>query len=195
MVQTVQARASVADSEDNIDVFMQQVATTSGRDEHPVLTTIGVSWCVAVTLYDPESQAGSLAHFSAMNNTKALQSTLAGMLYSLQKAGFSQEDRSQLQIHVLGDYEHDGTLQQRVLTALRGMGLPEPVEVGYASDPLGLCIALDTRTGEVLDLEKPFFFREISEDEDRLRDLRAQLPWAYYTDDPRVSSYEVFIAS
>lgn len=193
MLEAIHVRKLLGDNASHINVAMQEFATTSGYDEHPILKTIGVGSCVCVVMYHPENQAGSLAHLSCMDDpltgTNPIREALQGMLGSLRKAGFIKNS-TQLQIHVLGGYT-EGMGHQEVLDTLKRMGLPQPVTSEYSPPEGSLSLVLDTRTGEVTDLEAPFFFREMSDSDRRLEMLESLLPHVHYSEDPRVVSYKV----
>jgi len=196
----MQVKRQISDRVDMVLVWMQEFGTTSGNDESHILKTIGVSTCIAVTLYDSRSKVGSMVHISAATDTANLREAFRSMLNSMRKAGYQEASKGEVEVRILGGWQgtSDGLLMG-IKNCLSSLGLSNVVEQEY-TDIEGECIALDTQTGELFDLVDiiPLSITSTSEKErliDRLREVRAQLPWIHYTYDERAKPYETFVNS
>ncbi len=184
-----QVRSSIPESPDSIVVFQQEFGTTRADSENPVLGTVGVGPCIVVTLYDPASKVGSMAHIAMHDN-----GWIRSMLSSMWRAGYEDQDRSAVEVRIIGG--HDGVsdgLYETINNLLSSFGFTNIVEVDYGNFEVER-VALDTRSGKLYDLHSIIPWPVPKTENERLRReiriLRAQMPPVHYTDDDRAKQYQ-----
>lgn len=193
-------KQQIADCEDMISIFMQEIGVTQGDAKNHTLKTFGISTCIAVTLYDKENKVGAMGHFSALTDRQNLDEAFRGMLFAMQKAGYKNGDNSNVEVRVIGGYEGmSEEFLERVKNRLSFFGFSNFVGLEYARLE-GEKIALDTRTGELFELANitPLDTDSMSEEENmlwKLQCLQAQLPYVHYTNDEKAKCYQVFLSA
>lgn len=193
------SKRQLNDSGNMIFVFMQEFGVTRGDQESPILKTIGAGPCVAVTLYDKESRVGAMVHLnSATLEGNNLEGAFLGMIASMRSAGYKDEDRSSVEVRIVGGNEEilsEELLEgiQKCLSSLRFSNIVETDPNLGGGDKR---IALDTQTGELFDLVRIIPSHPSSEEErmtDRLRGVQAMFPWIHYTYDTRAKAYKTYV--
>ena len=187
-----QVRSSIPDSPDGIFIFRQEFGTTQADDDHPVLKTVRIGPSIVVTLYDPASKVGSMAHIAIREN-----GWLGKMVLSMQRAGYDNQDKSAVEARIVGGVDGmSDDLYEAINNLLSSFGFTNMVEVDYGNFKAEN-VALDTRNGKLYDLRDiiPWTAPETETEDEQLRReirvLRAQMPPVHYTGDDRAKQYQV----
>ncbi|MDP8253584.1 MAG: hypothetical protein P9X27_04195 [Candidatus Kaelpia aquatica] len=127
-----------------VSVLQGSAGVTSPDTEQPYLLTFGAGPCVIITLYDPTTGIGALAHLDAVTDVRG---GINSMKYHMVNNG---ADGESIESRLVGGNRGSEELILDIYTALE-MHEIEIVErdiLGYGSR----AIVLDTSTGEIYDL-------------------------------------------
>jgi chemotaxis receptor (MCP) glutamine deamidase CheD len=186
-IKEVSTRKSVQDNSAGILVFQQEYGVACGKDEEPILETIGAGPCIIVALYDSASQVGGLMHLSSMTVHGPRFEWLRSMIGSMYRAGYQDNKRDSVQVHIIGGYEGmSDSLYSHIKEGLSMFGFNKIIETDYG-DLDAESVSFDTRTGEIYDLENilPSSFDVKEQQIMRIRELRATMTEVNYTLDQK----------
>ena len=94
----------VEDSDEMIYVKMDTFGVTSAADEHPILKTVGVTFCVGIALWDPDSKVAGMLHVTPASLDTAGEKPhqdIVNLLEVMKRHGLDPKNVPQLQAHVL----------------------------------------------------------------------------------------------
>ena len=121
--------AAVMDSEVIPEVPMSHYLV-SHPDNHDYIQTYGVSTCVAMTLYDPVSRTGILAHVAADNDFAAFMRRIANELRS------NGIPANRVQAHLIGGWKGwSESIVHALFTGLRRLGVKKVKHDDVLTDP------------------------------------------------------------
>lgn len=107
--------------------------------DHAFIQTFGVSTCVALILYQPESKKGLVAHIDAPTDIQR----------ELQRFG-KEFDWTKVEVSVLGGLPHDPTrLYAKVLAQVKALGGKLIREAQNTPPSMSMNLRLNLATGEV----------------------------------------------
>jgi len=112
----------------------------SDKDGKKIMT-LGLANCVAVTIYDPITKTGALAHFDPAQES--------GHMFGNMISGFNQKNYDQLQIRLVGGWSGNS---ERVVHYLRQQIASRGLEItseDVLGDNISRCIVLDTANGNL----------------------------------------------
>lgn len=115
----------IKDDSSFVDVKMNTFGITKADRENPVLKTIGVGPCVAVTMYDPETKVAGMVHMTApafAPKWEGPNQDIVNTLNAMQRNGTSERSRGNIQAHVIGGWEND-ELPELVIERLEQLGV------------------------------------------------------------------------
>ncbi len=120
------------------DVLQGQYKIDKGGKK---IMTLGLANCVAVTIYDPRTQTGALAHFDPAQES--------GHMFGNMISGFNQKNYDQLEIRLVGGWSGNSErvvhyLRQQI--ASRGLKITSEDVLG---DNISRRIVLDTANGNL----------------------------------------------
>ncbi len=155
---TKATRKLLADSDDYIEATMNEVAISRGNSKHPIVKTIGAENCLILALWDKASKTGGILHMIEEDSPPNHYSVnISRFFEALQRNGV--KDFSQLRVHLLGGYPgtaiYDGTLAEigKHTNIKKNIVANERTRHTVPGRLPGFSVALDTRTGEVFNLD------------------------------------------
>lgn len=133
---------------EDTEIVLQSTYSLAGKGHGKrFLATFGVGSCVVVTLYDSSSKTGAMVHFDNRSNV------IVAMREIEKRLGGNPQD---WQLRIVGGYREDKS-SKAIVEDLRKKAafskialVEEDILEGFLRE--GLAVALDTETGELLDL-------------------------------------------
>lgn len=141
----------IEDSDEMIYVKMDTFGVASAKSKHPFLKTVGVSFCVGVTLWDAKSKVAGMLHITPpsidRSRTKPNQD-IVNVLEVMQRQGLDTKNVSQLRANVLSfQGTNNGDIIARQLNEL---GVSKMTN--YRNEN-SVNFAIDARNGKIFHLK------------------------------------------
>ena len=192
--QEIKQRRKIDDNDEMVRATMNTYGVTSANHTYPILKTVGLSFCVGVALYDPDSKVAGLIHIIEPDRSRgysamvSIKNDIKNMLTTMEKHGVTIEARKKIQAHIIGGLRGDDTPKQ-VRERLHILGINNILtdeRVDDVSLQVSQNIAVDARTGEVFNLVniKPGKIDKL----DEMRGLSRTMLGAYLTRDRKTLS-------
>src|SRR3989344_4792542 len=105
--QEIKQRRKSDDSDEMVRATMNTYGVTSANHTYPILKTVGLSFCVGVALYDPDSKVAGLIHIIEPDRSRdysamvSIKNDIKNMLTTMEKHGVTIEARKKIQAHII----------------------------------------------------------------------------------------------